>query len=215
MPSTDHVLAFALTSLVLIAIPGPSVLFTVGRALTVGRRGALRSVLGNATGCYLQLAAVALGVGTLVERSSEIYLAVKYVGAAYLLYLGVQAYRHRRDVAEAVTGAVARRSGRKAHRQYLDGVLVGATNPKTLVFFTAALPQFASPGHGSVPVQLLALGLLFPVIAIVCDSTWALAAGTARQWLARSPKRLAAIGGAGGIAIAGLGVAVATTGRTD
>lgn len=213
MPSTDHLLAFALTSLVLIVIPGPSVLFTVGRALTIGRRGALRSVLGNATGCYLQVLAVALGVGALVERSSEVYLTVKYLGAAYLVYLGVQAFRHRRAVAEAL--AVAAPSAKKAHRQFLDGVLVGATNPKTIVFFTAALPQFVEPKSADVTAQLLMLGAMFPLIAIVCDSTWALAAGTAREWLARSPKRLAAVGGAGGIAIAGLGVAVATTGRTD
>jgi len=93
VPSTDQLLAFALTSLVLIVIPGPSVLFTVGRALTIGRRGALRSVLGNATGCYLQVVAVALGVGALVERSSEVYLTIKYLGAAYLVYLGIQAGR--------------------------------------------------------------------------------------------------------------------------
>ena len=213
MPSTDQLLAFALTSLVLIVIPGPSVLFTVGRALTIGRRGALRSVLGNATGCYLQVVAVALGVGALVERSSEVYLTIKYLGAAYLVYLGIQAFRHRRAVAEAL--AVAASAAKAVHRQFADGVLVGATNPKTIVFFTVAMPQFVDPGAGNVPVQLLVLGALFPLIAIICDSTWALAAGTAREWLARSPKRLAAIGGAGGIAIVGLGVTVATTGRRD
>jgi len=110
---------------------------------------------------------------------------------------------------------VAASAAKAVHRQFADGVLVGATNPKTIVFFTVAMPQFVDPGAGNVPVQLLVLGALFPLIAIICDSTWALAAGTAREWLARSPKRLAAIGGAGGIAIVGLGVTVATTGRRD
>jgi len=213
VPPTDRLLTFALTSLVLIVIPGPSVLFTIGRALSLGRRGAIRSLVGNATGCYLQIAAVAFGVGALVERSSELYLTIKYVGAAYLVFLGIQAFRHRRVLADALgtAAAVPRSSG----RQFLDGVLVGASNPKTIVFFTVAMPQFTDPGAGHLAVQLLVLGMLFPVMAVVCDTGWAFAAGSAREWLARSPHRLAAIGGTGGLAIAGLGVTVAVTGRRD
>lgn len=213
MPPADRFLAFALASLVLIVIPGPSVLFTVGRALSVGRRGALRSLVGNAFGCYLQIVAVAVGIGALVERSGELYLAIKYAGAAYLIYVGVQAFRHRRAVADALAAAVPQQRG--ARRQFVDGLLVGASNPKTIVFFTAVMPQFVDRGSGSVPAQLLILGALFPVIAIACDSVWAFAAGTARSWLSRSPRRLAAIGGAGGVAIIGLGVTVAATGRKD
>jgi threonine/homoserine/homoserine lactone efflux protein len=206
-------LTFALTSLVLIVIPGPSVLFTIGRALSLGRRGALRSVLGNATGCCLQVVAVAVGVGALVERSSELYLAIRYLGAAYLIFLGVQAFRHRRALADALaTATVPLRSSR---RQFLDGVLVGASNPKTIVLFTVAMPQFAESGAGPLPVQLLILGAVFPVIAVVCDSGWAFVAGSAREWLARSPRRLAAVGGTGGLAIAGLGVTVAVSGGKD
>jgi threonine/homoserine/homoserine lactone efflux protein len=213
VPPADRLLTFALTSLVLIVIPGPSVLFTIGRALSLGRRGALRSVVGNAIGCYLQVGAVAVGVGALVQRSSELYLAIRYAGAAYLVFLGVQAFRHRRALAEAMrTTAVPLRSSR---RQFLDGVLVGASNPKTIVFFTVAMPQFTDSGAGHLPVQLLVLGTVFPVIAVGCDSVWAFVAGSARDWLARSPRRLAAVGGAGGLAIAGLGVTVAVTGGKD
>ncbi|HJQ43122.1 MAG TPA: LysE family translocator, partial [Jatrophihabitantaceae bacterium] len=102
MPSTNGFLTFALTAFVLIVIPGPSVLFTIGRALTLGRGGAMLSVLGNTSGCCVQVLAVAFGVGALVERSSELYLTIKYVGAAYLVYLGVQAFRRRRSLSEAL-----------------------------------------------------------------------------------------------------------------
>jgi threonine/homoserine/homoserine lactone efflux protein len=206
-------LTFALASLILIVIPGPSVLFTIGRALSIGRRGAIRSVVGNATGCYLQVAAVALGVGALVERSSELYLAIKYVGAAYLVFLGVQAFRHRRVLADALGTAAA--TPRGTGRQFLDGMLVGATNPKTIVFFTVVMPQFTDSAAGHLSAQLLVLGGIFPVIGVACDSVWALVAGSAREWLARSPRRLAAIGGTGGLAIVGLGVTVAVSGGKD
>jgi threonine/homoserine/homoserine lactone efflux protein len=212
MPPTDRLVTFLLTSLVLILIPGPSVLFTIGRALSVGRGGALRSVAGNALGAYLQVVAVALGVGALVQRSSELYTTIKFVGAAYLVYLGVQAFRHRHSLSDAVTAA-APIAGRR--RQFLDGLLVGVANPKTIVFFTVAMPQFTDRAAGHVPVQLLVLGAFFPLMALACDSMWALAAATSRTWLANSPGRLAAIGGAGGVAIVGLGVTVAVTGRRD
>ncbi|MDT4900274.1 MAG: hypothetical protein QOJ78_1204, partial [Pseudonocardiales bacterium] len=98
MPPTDHLLAFVITSFVLIVIPGPSVLFTIGRALTVGRRGALLSAAGNSAGVYLQIVAVAFGVGALVRRSVEVYTVIKFAGAAYLIFLGVQAFRHRHSL---------------------------------------------------------------------------------------------------------------------
>jgi len=213
MPSTDRLLTFLVTSFVLIVIPGPSVLFTIGRALTIGRMGALRSVAGNAVGVYLQVIAVALGVGALVERSSELYAAIKFAGAGYLIFLGVQAFRHRHELSQAVAAPIT--TPPSTRRQFLDGVLVGLANPKTIVFFTVALPQFADRAAGHVPLQLLVLGGFFPLIALACDSGWALLAGTARTWFAGSPRRSAAIGGAGGLAIIGLGVTVAVTGRKD
>ncbi|HEV7206810.1 MAG TPA: LysE family translocator [Jatrophihabitans sp.] len=204
-----HLLAWIITSFVIIVIPGPSVLFTIGRALTIGRRGAVISAAGNSLGVYLQIVAVALGVGTLVQRSSQVYTVIKFAGALYLVYLGVQAFRHRRALSDALTGSVPVARGR---RQFLDGVLVGLANPKTIVFFTVATPQFVDRAAGHVPEQLLLLGLVFPAIALVTDSAWAVLAGTARSWLAGSPRRTAAIGGAGGLAIVGLGVTVAVTG---
>ena len=102
MPAS-HVLAFAALSTVLIAIPGPSVLFTISRALTVGRRAALLTVAGNELGLCVQVVAVAFGVGAVLERSAQILTAVKLAGAAYLVYLGVQAIRHRTSMAEALS----------------------------------------------------------------------------------------------------------------
>lgn len=210
MPPTDRLLTFLVAALIIIVIPGPSVLFTIGRALTAGRRGAFLSLVGNAVGSGLQVVAVAAGIGAIVQRSSEIYTAIKFIGALYLVYLGVQAFRHRHALRATIGMPVAVRSRR---RLFLDGVVVGASNPKMIVFFTVVMPQFTDPGLGHVWLQMLVLGAFVPVIAVACDSVWAFAAGTARIWLANSPRRLSAVGGAGGLAIVGLGVAVAVTGR--
>jgi threonine/homoserine/homoserine lactone efflux protein len=213
MPPTDRLLTFLLASFVLIVIPGPSVLFTIGRALSAGRRAGLYSVAGNATGVFVQVLAVAVGVGALVQRSTELYTAIKFVGAAYLIYLGVQAFRHRHALSTAI--AAPAEGLARPRRMYLDAVLVGVANPKTIVFFTVALPQFTDRSAGHVPLQLMFLGAAFTAIALACDSVWAVAAGSAREWLARSPRRLAAIGGTGGVAIVGLGITVAVSGRAD
>lgn len=210
MVSIDDFLGFAIVALIIVAIPGPSVLFTISRALTVGRRTALLTVVGNAVGIYLQVVAVAFGMGTLVERSTTAFAAIKYLGAAYIVYLGVQAIRHRRSITESLGERVAPVSGRRAVR---DGVIVGVTNPKTIVVFVAIMPGFAVPAAGHLPLQLLTLGVLFPFWGLLSDSVWALAASTVRAWLVSSPRRLAAIGGTGGLVMIGLGAGVALTGR--
>ncbi|WP_285029862.1 LysE family translocator [Mycolicibacterium sp. lyk4-40-TYG-92] len=212
MPSMGHLLAFGLISLLVIVIPGPSVLFTVGRALTVGRRQALLTVAGNAMGAYVQILAVALGAGALILASSLAFSVIKFVGAAYLIYLGVQAIRHRHGLGEVLTGGA---SAKRPSRVLADGFVVGMTNPKTIVFFVAALPQVVDTAAGNVAAQMLVLGVVFLAIAVVSDSVWALAAGLARDWFAQSPRRFAAIGGAGGLAMVGLGVSLAVTGRKD
>lgn len=209
----SQVLAFALLCVVIIVVPGPSVLFTVGRALTVGRREALLTVAGNAIGAYLQAVAVAVGIGVLVERSIVVFTVIKLVGAAYLVFLGVQAIRHRRKVTEALAEGIP--TVLPSRRALRDGVVVGVTNPKVIVFFVVALPQFTDPAAGSVPLQMLVLSAMFPLIALVLDSLWALLAGTARQWFSRSPRRLEMVGGTGGLMMIGLGATIAVTGRKD
>ena len=214
MVPASHILAFAAVVTVLVAIPGPSVLFTVSRALTVGRRAALLTVVGNELGLCVQVVAVAFGVGAVVQRSAQVITVVKLAGAVYLAFLGVQAIRHRRSTAEALAARVTPVRPLRAIR---DGFVVGVANPRTIVFFVAGLPEFTTtaPGHLPVPSQMLILGALFPVIALVLDSAWAAIAGTARQWLVGSPRRLALIGGTGGLVMIGLGVSLAATGRKD
>ncbi|MFI1374179.1 LysE family translocator [Streptomyces longwoodensis] len=212
MPSTDRLLAFAAMSFLLIVVPGPSVLFVVGRALAQGRRAALTTVVGNTLGAYVLVVAVALGVGSLVERSVLLFTGLKLAGAAYLVYLGVRAWRRRGSLRAAFA---AEGAGRGRLRTLWEGFAVGVANPKTIVFFAAVLPQFVDREQGHVVAQMLLLGLVFNAIALASDSVWGLTAATARTWFARSPRRLSLIGGAGGLTMIGLGIGVAATGRTD
>ncbi|MFC4518132.1 MULTISPECIES: LysE family translocator [Streptomyces] len=207
MVTTESLLAFAAMSFVVIAIPGPSVLFVVGRALAHGRRTALATVLGNLLGCYALVLAVALGLGTLVQSSATVFTIVKLAGAAYLVYLGVQAFRNRDRMRTDLTAQKGERRGDL--RTVLDGLLVGATNPKGLVFFAAVLPQFVNHDAGHIPLQMMLLGLIPAGIGLICDTLWGLGASAARTWLTGSERRLSMIGGAGGIALIGLGLTVA------
>ena len=212
MLPASHLLAFALLSFVLIIVPGPNVLFVVSRSLMLGRLAGVGTAAGGQIGVYLQVVAVAFGVGALVQRSVAVFTVIKLAGAAYLVYLGVQAIRHCRSLRDALEVAAQPRSFGRILR---DGIVVGVSNPKVIVFFAAVLPQFVNRPAGHVPVQMLLLGSVFLAIAVVCDSSWALSAGTARAWLARSPRRLEMVGGAGGLAMIGLGASLAVTGRKD
>jgi threonine/homoserine/homoserine lactone efflux protein len=207
-----HVLAFLLTIFVLIAIPGPSVLFVVSRGVTLGRRAALATVVGNAGGLAVQVALVALGLGSLLARSVFLFTLLKLAGAAYLVLLGVRMLRSRRSLARVLDATVVPKATRRILR---EGFVVGATNPKGLIIFTAVLPQFVDRASGHIQLQLGVLGAVCVLIALVSDSVWALASGTARLWLARSPRRLELVGGAGGLAVIGLGLRLAVTGRKD
>ena len=212
MPPTTHLLAFTLTAFLLIAVPGPSVLFTVSRALALGRIAGVATVAGNTLGVYVQVMAVAFGIGALVERSVLVFSVIKLGGAAYLIFLGVQAVRHRKRLAETLGARMAHKS---AARIVADGFVVGVCNPKVIVFFAAVLPQFVDRSAGHVPQQLLVLGALFAGIALISDCAWALVAGSARAWLGRSPRRLELIGGTGGLVMIGIGATLAVSGRRD
>lgn len=188
----------------MIAIPGPSVLFVIGRSLALGRRGGLLSVVGNELGGIPLAAAFALGVGTAVAESIVLFTIIVIAGAACLSCLGIQAIRHRREGFGGDAGLGAD-SPPSSMRLISEGSLVGVTNPKTIVFFVAALPQFVDLRAGAVPLQMSVLGLEFIVIALISDGIWALAAGSARQYFARSPRRLARVRGTGGVMMIGLG----------
>jgi threonine/homoserine/homoserine lactone efflux protein len=209
---TAHLLAFTLTAFALIVVPGPSVLFTVSRALALGRMAGVATVAGNTVGVYVQVVAVAFGIGALVERSVMVFTIVKLGGAAYLIFLGIQAIRHRQKLAEMLGSRIENKS---VARVMADGFVVGIGNPKAIVFFAAVLPQFVDRPAGQVPQQMLLLGAIFAGIALLSDSGWALVAGSARAWFGRSPRRLELIGGTGGLVMIGIGATLAVSGRKD
>ncbi|BAP98708.1 translocator [Mycobacteroides abscessus subsp. massiliense] len=147
-------------------------------------------------------------MGAVLAASTWALTVVKLVGAAYLIYLGAQAIRNRKSLVAALDAAVPAVGSQRVFRQ---GFIVGMTNPKTALFFAAVLPQFADPAVGSVPMQMAVFGAIFVLIALVSDSVWAVLASTARNWFARSPKRLEAVGATGGWMIVGLGAGVAVS----
>jgi threonine/homoserine/homoserine lactone efflux protein len=212
MPPPDRLLAFTLASFVLIVIPGPSVLFVISRALAYGRRAALTTVVGGAAGSFTLAALVSVGLGAIVQASAVAYTAIKLAGAAYLVYLGIRAIRHRGALRAAFDAQANPVGGRRTR---LEGFIVGVTNPKSAVFFAAILPQFVDRSAGHPSVQMTVLGAVFAVIALGSDSVWGVVAGTARDWFARSARRLDLVGGAAGLTMVGLGVGLAVSGRKD
>lgn len=211
MPSLPTLAAFALASVILVVIPGPSVLFVIGRSLSFGRRGGLMSVLGNAIGVIPVIVAVAVGIGAIVAKSIVVFTVIKLLGAAYLVFLGIQAIRHRHGGIDGVsTGTIKGDSPWVLLRQ---GFIVGISNPKAIVFLVAVLPQFVDIGAGSVPIQMLVLGTVLMAIGLAADSAWALLAGTARAWFVRTPGRLSAIRAIGGGLLIGLGATLAIAGK--
>ena len=208
MLSLEQLLTFAVASVLLTLIPGPTVLFVIGRSLALGRRAGLWSVVGNTLGLLPIAVAVALGVGALVAESVVVFTVVKVVGAAYLIYLGVQAFRRRGAQADPATA-----TPRSTLRIVRDGFVVGVSNPKSVVFLAAVLPQFVDHSAGGIPGQMFLLGLVFITVALVSDSTYAYAAGTARNWFSSSPRRLSRMQATGGLMMIGLGGSLALTGQ--
>lgn len=211
MVSSSAVLTFVLATLVFALVPGPSVLFIVGRAFALGRGAAMRTVLGNLAGVLVLVLAVSIGIGALLERMSAALLVLKIVGGLYLIWLGWTAFRERGDL--DVQADLTPDAGGSALVEMRQGFWVGLTNPKALIFFAAILPQFVTAGSANPSLQMLALGLVFCAMATSMDLLWAIAAGSARQWFVSSPARLRRIRGTGGAVIMGLGVGVLATGH--
>jgi threonine/homoserine/homoserine lactone efflux protein len=208
--SGGQLLGFTVAAMVMIVIPGPGVLFVVGRALSHGRRAAMATAAGHGIGNYVVAAAVSVGLGEILQRSAAAFVVVKVAGAAYLAWLGIQAIRHRKSLADAFAAVAEPREGWRALR---DGIVVGITNPKSYILFGAILPQFVNRGAGAVPGQMLLLSLVAVVLGGVSDCGWGFAASAVRNWFASSPRRFELVGGAGGLAMIGVGVTVAITGR--
>jgi threonine/homoserine/homoserine lactone efflux protein len=209
--SLSQLAAFGLAAFVIIVIPGPSVVFTVGRALAYGRGVALLTVLGNSTGLLVVMVLVAFGLSAVVAESLLVFTTIKVVGAAYMCWLGVQALRHRRAIQMTdPDGGHPPMPGLRAVRQ---GFVVGVSNPKAFMMFAAVLPQFVDRTQGSVTAQMLVLGFLAFAIGLVSDGLWALLASRLREWFDGSPARGRALGTVGGTSMIGLGFGLLATGR--
>ena len=199
---------FVGAAIALLLTPGPAVLYIVTRSIEEGRLAGLVSVLGICTGTLVHVVAATLGLSALLVSSALAFTTVKYLGAAYLVVLGVQALARR----EPVTSE--RRVERAPLRRvFTQGVVVNVLNPHTAVFFFAFLPQFINPTSGRVPMQMLALGLLFVGLSAATDSGWALAAGTAGEWIKEHPRFTRGQRYVTGGALVGLGAATALTGN--
>ncbi|MGY1715599.1 LysE family translocator [Geodermatophilus sp. SYSU D01106] len=181
MPASATLLLYVLSTAALLAVPGPSVVYVVARAVEHGRAAGLVSVLGLETGALLHVLLAAGGVTAVLASSEWAFAVLRYGGAAYLLWLGVRQLLSRRRPAGA--GPAATPASRR--RLFRDGVLVDLLNPKTGLFFLAFLPQFVDPAAGPVALQVLVLGLLFVVMATATDSAYALTAAALRNRVAR------------------------------
>jgi threonine/homoserine/homoserine lactone efflux protein len=208
VPEPASIFLFALAALGLLVIPGPAVLYIVTRSVDQGRRAGLVSVLGIQTGALVHVAAAALGLSALLVSSALAFAVVKYLGAAYLIYLGVRKLLERGENSTAVRPAPAR-----LRRVYADAVVVNVLNPKTALFFFAFLPQFVDPARGAVTGQVLLLGALFITLALMSDGTYALLSARAAAWF-RGRRGMGALSRylTGGIYI-GLGATALATAR--
>jgi threonine/homoserine/homoserine lactone efflux protein len=201
MPSLSALELFAVAAFALIIVPGPSVLYIVSQSVSHGRAGGLAAVFGTEIGAFVHVTGAALGLSAIVASSATAFSALKIAGGAYLVVLGIRRLRERDVPAEA--GAERTRSAGAIFRQ---GAIVSALNPKTALFFLAFLPQFVDPDRGYVALQAAVLGLVWVVIATVCDALWALGAGSAVGLLRRSARARRAERLAGGGILIGLGV---------
>jgi threonine/homoserine/homoserine lactone efflux protein len=211
--TVDQILTFGLAALIIIVIPGPSVVFTIGRALAYGRAVALATVVGNTLGLMTIVVLVAVGLGAVVQESIVVFTVLKLAGAAYLVWLGAEAVRRRKDFLSAEGLDRIGGTSMTWTRAVRQGYVVGASNPKGYIMLAAVLPQFVDRGAGHVQLQMLLLGLLATTLGLLSDSLWALIASQLRLWFNRSPRRGEAMGAAGGVSMIGLGVALAVTGE--
>ena len=208
LPPPRELALFMTAAIVLLVIPGPAVLYIVTRSAEQGRKSGLASCCGIATGGLVHVVTAACGLSALLVSSATAYSAVKYIGAAYLIYLGVRKFR---ETAPDIGGS-KRVQPASLRRIYAQGVVVQIFNPKSAIFFFAFLPQFVDPARGPATLQFLALGLLFTVMGLTSDSLWAVAAGSAAGWLRRNRFFLRHQHHVSGTVYIGLGLATAASG---
>ena len=195
---------YLIATILIILAPGPSVLFTIARAIAWGRVAAIATVIGNAFGMFLVSVLVAFGLGPLLQSSKLFYNSIQWAGGAYLIYLGYAAIAASRVDAQGMQKTEG--SKPSFFTSLKNGFWVGVLNPKSIVFFAAILPQFVDQEKNNVTAQLLLLGAIFATIALISDGSYGLLAGTVRSWLAGDVKRLIFMRRFGGVVMIGLGV---------
>jgi threonine/homoserine/homoserine lactone efflux protein len=186
MPTSGTLIAFSLAALILIVVPGPNIVYIVARGVEQGRQAAVFSALGVETGSLVHIGAAAIGLSALLASSQLAFDTVRYLGAAYLVYLGLRTLVSRKG---STPGADAAGTPSLASA-YRQAVLVNVLNPKVALFFLAFLPQFVDPARGPAWAQILVLGVVFFVIGLCLDLSYATAAGTIGHWLQRRPRAL-------------------------
>ena len=187
MPEASTLALFAVAAITLLVIPGPSVLYIVTRSVDQGRAAGLASVGGIHVGTLVHVAAAAFGLSALLVSSATAYNAVRWIGAAYLVWLGVRRLLAREEDAAAIAGAGPGGPRHGLRRIFAQGVLVNVLNPKTALFFFAFLPQFVDTSRGSVPFQVIVFGVAFVLLGLVSDGAYAVAASAGARWLRRRP----------------------------
>jgi threonine/homoserine/homoserine lactone efflux protein len=210
IPDPPAIGLYVLAALVLLIVPGPSVIYVVARSIEHGRRAGLASVVGIHVGTLVHIAAATLGLSALIVSSAVAFTAVKVAGAVYLIGLGLWTLLARHAEKEIALGGE-----RNLRRAFGQGIVVNVFNPKTALFFLAFLPQFVDPNAPHPAFQIAFLGLLFALLGLVTDSMWALAAGTAGAILRRSRRFVSAQRYVTGTVYIGLGVATALVGSGD
>ena len=208
MVDTTRLTLFLITAFVILITPGPAVLYIIARSVDQGRLAGIVSTLGVAFGTMFHVAAAALGISALLATSATAFSVLKYLGAAYLIYLGIRKLMER-DLYDRQHVYVPESHG----RIFWQGVVVNVLNPKTALFFLAFLPQFIDISRGHATLQMIGLGLLFVIIGIFSDGSWALLAGTAGSWLKNHLGFLRAQRYFSGSVFIVLGVAMAVTGQ--
>ncbi len=205
MPDVIVIFGFVAASLIVLLTPGPGVAYVTARSLAQGRAAGLISALGLSAGAFVHVIAAAVGLSSILLASATAFTAVKIVGAAYLVFLGLRiVFARAVDSIELIESPPA-----PARRLFTDGVMISVLNPKIAVFFLAFLPQFIDPAVGSPTVQILCLGLLYCTLSVITDGGYALLAAQIRDWIApwtsrsRMPRYLS-----GGVFI-GLGIQAA------
>lgn len=206
MIASQHLWSFLIASMAIILAPGPSVLFAIARAIAWGRVAAVITVAGNAFGMLILAIFVAIGLGPLLDRSDLLFYSLQIAGGLYLIWMGIDAIRHRVASASEMTAVVE--AAPAPLKNFWEGFVVGILNPKAIVFFAAIFPQFVDRSLRNVTLQLISLGAVFSLLALLSDGTWALVAGTARKWLSGDARRLVTLRYTGGLVMVILGIAI-------